>query len=245
MFLKNDKSIPGFYVSDSFKISLNNIIHLNTLVNYSDYLCIRLFRAPYILSKVQKMRPTNGKILIVDDSSDILHSLKQLLKFDFEYIETISKPNAIPELIRSGVFDVIVLDMNFKAGARSGKEGLKWTRNIIETDPDAVVVLITAYGDIELAVEAMKAGGTDFVVKPWEPQKLIVTLRAAVKLSRSKKQVKSLSDELNSQFDPLIYKSEKMKRLNKHHQQSGCHRCQCFNHRRTWNRQRVDSPGNS
>nr|NQU94547.1 sigma-54-dependent Fis family transcriptional regulator [Bacteroidota bacterium] len=166
------------------------------------------------------MQNKSGKILVVDDNPDILQSLRQLLKFDFESIDTIEKPDKLPEMIRKGDYDVIVLDMNFKAGARTGREGLDWTRAIVRINPDAVVVLITAYADIELAVEAMKTGGTDFVVKPWEPQKLISTLKAAVKLSKSKQEVnalksqqKMLRDELDMQFDPLIYHSVKMTEL--------------------------------
>ncbi|MCK4465245.1 MAG: response regulator, partial [Bacteroidales bacterium] len=97
-----------------------------------------------------------GKILIIDDHIQILNSLRILLKDDYETIDTIKNPNLIPEKIQKNSYDIILLDMNFAAGDTSGNEGIFWLREILTSDPLAVILLITAYGDIELAVRAIK-----------------------------------------------------------------------------------------
>ena len=102
------------------------------------------------------METKNGKILIVDDNPSVLNSLKLYLKYKFEEVKTITNPNQVPELVKTGNFDVILLDMNFAAVVSTGNEGIFWMRNILEIDPLAEIVLITAYGDIELAVKAIK-----------------------------------------------------------------------------------------
>ena len=166
------------------------------------------------------MSKKEGKILIVDDNENILRSLKQLLKYDFEFIKTVSNPNLIPGLVQSNDFDVILLDMNFTAGVSTGNEGLFWIREILQLDPSAVIILITAYGDIELAVKAIKEGGTDFVVKPWDPKKLITTLQSAIKFRKTKLEVKNLkgkqkvlSEDIDKQYDSLVGSSESMKEV--------------------------------
>lgn len=130
--------------------------------------------------------------MVVDDNEKILKSLTLLLKQDFKNIETVKDPERIPHLLNNYSFDVILLDMNFKAGVHSGNEGIFWLRKIMESDPRAVVILITAYGDIELAVKAMKEGAIDFIQKPWNPDKLIATLHSAYKLRQSRNEVDSL-----------------------------------------------------
>src|SRR6056297_2186286 len=109
-----------------------------------------------------------GKILAVDDNEDILFALKLLLKNHVELIQTETDPSVIPELLHETTYDVILLDMNFTQDAISGQEGFNWLEKILDIDPDAVVVFITAYGDAEKAVKAIKAGATDFIlVLPW------------------------------------------------------------------------------
>lgn len=145
-----------------------------------------------------------GNILIVDDNKQILNSLSILLKSEFEGIETIQNPNLIPNKLQSGQFDVIMLDMNFAAGRTTGNEGIFWLREILKSDPLAIVILITAYGDIELAVKSIKEGATDFVTKPWDAEKLIITLKNAVELRHSKLEIKKLKEkkeELTNEID--------------------------------------------
>lgn len=142
-----------------------------------------------------KMSRQKGKILIVDDNEGILKSLRFSLKYEFEEVEAIKNPNLIPSLLRSKTFDIILLDMNFSAGVNTGNEGLYWLKEIFRYDKDAVVVLITAYGDVELAVKAIKEGATDFVLKPWDDDKLLATLKSAYRLKQSKLKMKTREEE--------------------------------------------------
>jgi DNA-binding NtrC family response regulator len=141
------------------------------------------------------MATKKGKVLIVDDNVQILDSLKILLKNEYEEIETIKNPNMIPEKIRSNAYDIILLDMNFAAGINTGNEGIYWLREILKLDADAIVILITAYGDIKLAVQSIKEGATDFITKPWDTEKLLVTLNTAYELRQSKLKVNSLTNK--------------------------------------------------
>jgi len=146
----------------------------------------------------------NGKILAIDDNEDILFSLKLLLKQHVELIHTESDPEMIPKLMKQDHYDVVLLDMNFTKDAISGQEGYHWLNKILEIDPQAVVLFITAYGDIEKSVKAIKAGATDFILKPWQNEKLLATISSAIKLRRSKDEVKELKTkqkELNAVLD--------------------------------------------
>ena len=134
----------------------------------------------------------NGRILAIDDNEDILFALRLLLKPNVELITTLSNPNDIPDALKSDEYDVVLLDMNFTKDASSGKEGFDWLQRIKEIDPAVVVVFITAYGDAEKAVKAIKAGATDFVLKPWQNEKLLATLNAAIQLRESKKEAGDL-----------------------------------------------------
>jgi two-component system response regulator HydG len=136
-----------------------------------------------------------GKILAVDDNEDILFALKLLLKQHVEIIETVNDPGLIPSMLEKEDWDVILLDMNFTKDAISGQEGFDWLAKILEITPDAVVVFITAYGDAEKAVKAIKAGATDFILKPWQNEKLLATISASVKLHKSRKEAKDLKSK--------------------------------------------------
>jgi DNA-binding NtrC family response regulator len=127
-----------------------------------------------------------GRILVVDDNEDILHAARLLLKRHFASVQTLSDPAQLATLVRRGGFDVLLLDMNFTAGADDGSEGLACLSEVLSIDPQAVVVMVTAHSDVELAVGAMKKGAADFVTKPWENERLLATLMAALNLRRSK-----------------------------------------------------------
>ncbi len=133
-----------------------------------------------------------GKILAVDDNEDILFSLRLLLKPHVDKIVTANDATSIPELLKQEDFDVILLDMNFTKDAISGQEGFFWLRKILEIDPESVVLFITAYGDIEKSVRAIKEGASDFILKPWQNEKLLATLNSAMQLRRSKKEIEQL-----------------------------------------------------
>jgi DNA-binding NtrC family response regulator len=138
------------------------------------------------------MSEKTGRILAIDDNEDILFALKLLLKNHVELIQTETNPERIPEILNNDTFDVILLDMNFTKDAISGQEGFDWLNKIIEIDPDAVVVFITAYGDAEKAVKAIKSGATDFVLKPWQNEKILATISSSIKLRRSKSEASNL-----------------------------------------------------
>src|SRR6202140_3780195 len=130
--------------------------------------------------------PSSARILVIDDEEDILLAARLLLKRHFASVQTLRDPSVLPDLVRQSAFDVLLLDMNFAAGADDGAEGLMWLAQVLTLDPQAVVVLVTAHSGVELAVQAMKQGAADFVTKPWENERLVATLLAAVNLRRSR-----------------------------------------------------------
>jgi DNA-binding NtrC family response regulator len=138
------------------------------------------------------MPPLDARILVVDDNEDILQAARLLLKRHFTGVQTLSDPAQLPALVRRHSFDVLLLDMNFAPGSDSGEEGLARLAEVMALDPEAVVVLVTAHGDIEVAVEAMKKGAADFVTKPWENERLVATLMAALNLRRSRRETAEL-----------------------------------------------------
>ena len=124
-----------------------------------------------------------GSILIVDDNKAILSAVKLLADKYFEKVLTLSSPNSLVSLMRTERPDVVLLDMNFNAGINTGNEGIYWLQQILDRYPATKVLLFTAYADIDLAVKAMKMGAVDFVVKPWDNDKLIASLRNAYRLA--------------------------------------------------------------
>ena len=161
-----------------------------------------------------------GRILIVDDNEEILIALKLFLLNHFEIVDTFKNPDKIPDLIQRHSYDVIILDMNFSAGVNTGNEGIFWMRRILEYDPLAVILFITAYGDIEIAVKAIKEGATDFIQKPWDDEKLLVTIMTAVKLRKSNLEIKKLrnkqihlNENINKSFNMFAGNSPEMKKV--------------------------------
>ena len=134
------------------------------------------------------MKKKKGTLLIVDDNRNILTTVKILLEDTFANVYMLANPNAIPATLREKHPDVVLLDMNFRAGINTGNEGLYWLREIKRLQPDTQVVLFTAYADIELAVTGLKEGATDFIVKPFDNAKLIQTLSDAYIKSNHKDQ---------------------------------------------------------
>ena len=135
-----------------------------------------------------------GTIMVVDDNRSILSALEILLIPEFGDVTPISNPNQILQELRKKDYNLVILDMNFAAGVKSGNEGIFWLGKIREAKPEISVVMITAYGDIETAVKALKAGASDFVIKPWDNEKLLATLRLAIQLNLSKKEVNQLKN---------------------------------------------------
>jgi DNA-binding NtrC family response regulator len=162
----------------------------------------------------------HGKILIVDDNEDLLKAAKMYLKRHFAQVDIEKNPEALPALMNNDDYDVILLDMNFTKDVSSGSEGYYWLEKILQIDPSAVVVLITAYGDVQMAVKAIKAGATDFVLKPWENEKLLATLYSSMRLRESRDQIQTLriknqeiNQALNEKFSDIIGQSQSMQRI--------------------------------
>ena len=163
------------------------------------------------------MNGRTGNVLIVDDDKDILHAAKLFLKHHVALVHTEANPEHIPTLLQNQSYDVIMLDMNFTRDVTSGQEGFHWLGRILRIDPQAVVILITAYGDVEIAVRAIKEGATDFILKPWHNEKLLATVSAAMNLRRSRTEVsdlrsrqKQLSADLDQRFQNCIGSSPAM-----------------------------------
>ena len=159
-----------------------------------------------------------GKILIIDDNEDVLFALNLLLEPYMEKIKVTTQPSRIEHFMTTFQPDVILLDMNFRRDAISGQEGFDCLSRILQTDPQAVVVFMTAYADTDKAVKAIKEGATDFVSKPWEKEKLLATLSSALKLSRSRKEVNKLQTQMlalkaDEQLPELIGTSPAMQRV--------------------------------
>ena len=174
----------------------------------------------YQYLKKNRMNSKPGKILIIDDDEDILFSARLLLKQHYSIVRIEKNPEQIPSILKDERYDVILLDMNFTGDATSGSEGFNWLKRILEIAPDAIVILITAFGNIEMAVKAIKEGATDFVLKPWQNEKLLATVSAAMKLSSSKREIedllskqKQLSNDIDKEFHDIIGASDEMKKV--------------------------------
>ncbi|HSR67873.1 MAG TPA: SpoIIE family protein phosphatase [Acidobacteriota bacterium] len=141
------------------------------------------------------MAKSGGRVLFIDDDEGILFAAEILLKRQVERIRTESLPERIPQILDEETFDAIFLDMNFTGGTTSGKEGFQWLKTILEINPDAVVILMTAFGDVEMAVRAIKEGATDFILKPWQNEKLIASVESAVARGRPRRERKRRNEK--------------------------------------------------
>ncbi len=169
---------------------------------------------------VNEVQKEQGSILVVDDDPYILLSLKTLLEQYYPPVLTLGDPAGIPEILRNEPVDLILLDMNFKTGDTSGREGLKYLKKIVEAHLDISVVVITAYGGIHMAVKAMKAGAFDFIIKPWLNEKILSTVSAAFKLIETRKKVsllkvqqQVLSQTIDARYSDMLGQSEVMKQV--------------------------------
>ncbi|HYG18012.1 MAG TPA: sigma-54 dependent transcriptional regulator [Ohtaekwangia sp.] len=152
---------------------------------------------------------------MIDDDEDVLLAAKMLLKKQAHHVIIEKNPKKIPFLLNNDSYDVILLDMNFSKDITSGKEGFYWLEQILSHDPNAVVIMITAFGDVEMAVRALKAGATDFILKPWQNEKLIATISTAIRLKQSynevdklKKAKEMLEEQISKPFSEIIGTSQ-------------------------------------
>jgi len=156
-------------------------------------------------------------VLVVDDDEFILLSLKLLLEQNGIKVITLNTPERIQSITERNNIGVALLDMNFRNGDTSSTQGLYWQKKLHEFQPDLPVVLMTAYGDIPLAVEAMKQGAHDFITKPWENEKVVATVRGAIALHHEKKKVqvaagqqRAVSAMLDKRYNEMIGSSPSM-----------------------------------
>lgn len=166
------------------------------------------------------MEKKYDNVLIIDDNEEILIALKIFLRKYFNRTDTLNKPSNIHHQIESNDYDLILLDMNFKAGDRSGNEGLFWLKEILKINSESIVLCITAYGDIQLAVKAMQNGAIDFIEKPWNEEHLLASILRAAKLNDTKKQLiklseqnKQLAKQNTNKIDFILGKSPKMQSI--------------------------------
>lgn len=204
-------SLPNIYFQSTRRA-------LNLFVRMCDKKSTISYIAPLIIC--DNMNEFKGKVLAVDDNEDILFALKLLLKPHVDKITTISSPDRVIDLLKVEDYDIVLLDMNFTKDASSGQEGFEVLKQILEHDPQAVVIFMTAYGDAEKAVRAIKAGATDFVLKPWQNEKLLATISASIKLRKSRKETeklrtsqKAISEIIDEPFKDFIGHSPEMEEV--------------------------------
>lgn len=150
------------------------------------------------------MRYQDARVLVIDDDEDVLISIQLFLKRHFKEVRTDKHPRNLHQHLKEG-FDVLLLDMNFQTGEDDGREGLYWLKHLMEMHRDLPVIMMTAYGEIDLAVSAIKLGAFDFILKPFKNEKLLATLQAALKLRRAEKAVahmQHVQQHLNSSLHP-------------------------------------------
>ncbi len=139
-----------------------------------------------------------GSVLIIDDNHDVLLSLRLLLKHHYASVHTEHDPTRVASILKQTPYDVVIMDMNFTANVMSGEEGIALLKHILAIDPDMVVIAMTAYGDVNIAVRAIKEGAVDFVLKPWDNDKLLATVSSAMQLRESRKEVAKKQTEVDT-----------------------------------------------
>lgn len=148
-------------------------------------------------------------IAIIDDNKAVLQSLKLVLEGVFRNVTVMTLPNALPAILAAGKVDAVLLDMNFSAQKLNGQEGLTWLRYIKQQENPPAVVMITAFGDINIAVNSLKEGAEDFITKPWDNDELVEKLLAAIDKCRQQKNLNRKASEA----DVLIEKQETLKQM--------------------------------
>ena len=159
-------------------------------------------------------------ILVVDDDNAVLYTARLVLKGIFGKVDTLSRPGYIPDCLKSCRYDLILLDMNFSRGDTSGKEGLGWLEKILQIDPEVKVITTTAYGEIDLAVRAMKSGAVDFIIKPWNKDQLVASIRnvftqESIRKKEERHKVRKTDPQgsSTSRYPDIVTRSVRMKQV--------------------------------
>jgi len=163
---------------------------------------------------------TDAKILVIDDNKSVLSALEILLQFEYSSVKTLFNPNQISSFPNLKDIDIVLLDMNFSAGVNSGNEGLYWLNEIKKKSPHTSVIMMTAYGAVDLAVKALKQGASDFILKPWNNERLLTTVKSALELRKSRREIhqlkkkeKELKQVINQEGTPIIGESTALKEV--------------------------------
>ncbi|MFC2151445.1 sigma-54-dependent transcriptional regulator [Bacteroidota bacterium] len=138
---------------------------------------------------MKKLQPC---VLVVDDNPDVFVALQLLLRYNCSVIESLTDPGRLHSVLHKKQFDVIILDMNFVAGLNTGNEGFFWMNEILKNDPDVSIIFLTAFAEVDKAVQAIQDGAVDYIEKPWDDNKLITSVIRASEISNSKREIKSL-----------------------------------------------------
>ena len=150
------------------------------------------------------------KILIIDDDDDVLTSARIYLEEHFGKVDIMNLPKNIPTILSNNLYDIILLDMNFEKGETDGRAGIMWLQKILEIHPSTIVILMTAFGDIDLAVKGIKNGAFDFIVKPWKNKKLHASILSALKLYKSNKEITALKSNQKALINAIDTSSEEI-----------------------------------
>lgn len=178
------------------KLKCNKLCSKSSIFLYrGEQLLLLLSVSNTFFQKELKMNKINARLLIVDDDTDILLAAKMFLRQHISFVHTEKNPQNIPAILQNENYDVILLDMNFSRDATSGKEGFHWLNVILDHDPAATVIFITGYGDIELAVQGIKEGATNFILKPWDNKKLLATIEASLRIRESRVELENLKSK--------------------------------------------------
>jgi DNA-binding NtrC family response regulator len=162
----------------------------------------------------------SGRVLVVDDDNDVLYTARLVLRGLFEKVDTLDRPGLIPDYLKTCKYDVILLDMNYARGNTSGKEGLEWLEKILSIDPTASVLTTTAYGEINLAVQAIKKGAVDFIIKPWNKEQLVTSVNNVLSQRHDERNVSKIkgshtrsSNQENNKYPEIISRSPVMAQI--------------------------------
>src|ERR1700730_10735114 len=162
-------------------------------------------------TSLKGMNLKNASILVIDDDQDVLTAVRLLLKTEVKNVVTEKNPQNLRWLLSKDAFDVILLDMNFTSSINTGNEGIFWLNEIKKLKSDTSVIMITAYGDIDLAVRSLKEGATDFVIKPWHNERLLNTIKDALKRKDNRTTALTHADAETTIGKELLGESEVMK----------------------------------
>lgn len=155
----------------------------------------------------------NTSILVIDDDPDVLIAVRLLLKTEVKKVVTEKNPENLPSLLRENSFDLVLLDMNFKSSINTGNEGIYWLKRIKELNKEVSVIMITAYGDIDLAVRSLKEGAADFILKPWHNEKLLSNIEDIIKKTKKNENGAGKIGAENLIGTELLSESEAMKNI--------------------------------